>query len=100
MPGYRPVRRTHRKALCRQPKRPERSSIMAPTTGVGDGAKSDPFVDRASEGILGVTAMRATPGPRLAARRRRFAGDQREVAAMARAGMRAPPEPVRDEVDA
>src|SRR6476660_9516331 len=65
VPGYRPVRRTHRKALCRQPKRPERSSIMAPTTGVGDGAKSDPFVDRASEGILGVTAMRATPGPRL-----------------------------------
>jgi hypothetical protein len=67
-----------------------------------DGAKFGPFVepDRASEGILGVTAMRATPGPRLAARRRRFAGDQREVAAMARAGRRAPREPVRDEVDA
>jgi hypothetical protein len=47
-----------------------------------------------------VTAMRATPGPRLAAMRRRFAGDQREVAAMARAGRRAPHEPVRDEVDA
>ena len=74
MPGYRPVRRTHRKALCRQPKRPERSSILAPTTAPGerDGTKFDPFVelDRESEGILGVTAMRATPGPRLAARRR------------------------------
>jgi hypothetical protein len=79
VPGHRPVRRIHCKALCRQPKRPERSSILAPTTAPGerDGAKFDPFVepDRESEGILGVTAMRATPGPRLAARRRTLAGD-------------------------
>jgi len=31
VPGYRPVLRTHRKALCPQPKQPERSSILAPT---------------------------------------------------------------------
>jgi hypothetical protein len=36
VPGYRPVRRTHRKALCRQPKRPEGSSILAPTTAPGE----------------------------------------------------------------
>jgi len=98
------VRRSHRKALCRQPKRPERSSILAPTRHPEkrDGAEFGPFVelDRAIEGILGVTAMQGDAGPRLAARRRRFAGDQREVAAMARAGRRAPLEPVRDEGDA
>jgi hypothetical protein len=37
VPGYRPVPRTHRKALCRQPKQRERSSILAhngsPRTG-------------------------------------------------------------------
>jgi hypothetical protein len=67
VPGYRPVRRSHRKALCRQPKRPERSSILAPTRHPEkrDGAEFGPFVelDRAIEGILGVTAMQGDAGP-------------------------------------
>jgi hypothetical protein len=42
-----------------------------------DGANSTHFVelDRESEGILGVTAMRATPGPCLAARRYTLGGE-------------------------
>src|SRR6185437_8099703 len=43
----------------------------------GTAPNSDPFLepDQESEGILGVTAMRATRGPRLAARRGTLAGD-------------------------